>query len=861
MLQAKLHAPTINKNIVNREKLLAKLGHAKEGKLTLVMAPAGYGKTTAVLDWLGKCGLPFAWLSLSERDNHFKTFWEYICAALDGIADGISKEAEYVFSSREMMDANVHLNILIDRLSERSSDFLLVLDDLHLIKDPSILAGLSYLIDFLPEKMHLIFISRTEPELDLSRHRVKWQIQRLQTEDLRFSEDEILRFYQSKGLTFENDELKAVENYTDGWIAALVAAALSMEDGGGHGAIEALSRSGRDMGRYLRNEVFAAWAPQKQSFAMKTSILDTLSEDLCNAVTGDCNGGRLLREIYETSGFVLDMDGQQQSFRYHHLFGSFLREMLQEVAPDEIPELHMRAGFWFQKQGSLPEAIEHFLCGGFYHEAFELIEHQIDHLIDKNDFSRLLAWIERLPAAYRDNSFKIAVIYAAYYTETGRYDLARQWIDRMKALMDNYPYASGPEWSNYSRTVSTMIEVNLFVREGNIEFVSLLFSAAATDGGKYYRMPEYYDSNSSDIYFYRCPMHRVTDLFKESPDTYNRTIESYRAMISKNPGYAPLAAGEHLYETNRLEEALPYLLKAYEEAREANCPGAFVPAMVNIARIKRADGDTTGAFAVLEECEKQLRDAGKPHWNYLLRAFRCRLYLDAGYTDQAQEWLSFSKLDIFTELGRVREFELIVYARALILSNRTQDAELLLQRLLTFSGDNRRLHSRVEVLNLLALLAYRNHHARVALKHMDESLDIGMKEGYVRSYLDELSPMAQILRAYIQSRRNPSDADHTKEKKSFAGNLLKQIRASAPQTARASGEAAAGMAMRLLEQLTEQEKKVLELMAGAATNQEICDKLGISLATVKRHTGNIYGKLGLKNRAQCVKLVRELGLP
>lgn len=858
MLKAKFHAPTINKNIISREKLLKKLQHAKEGKLTLVTAPAGYGKTTAVLDWLGKCGLPFAWLSLSERDNHSKTFWEYICATLDGIADGISKETEYVFSSREMMDANVHLNILIDRLSECSSDFLLVLDDLHLIKDPSILAGLSYMIDFLPEKMHLIFISRTEPEIDLSRHRIKWQVQRLQTEDLRFSEDEILRFFQAKGISLDNDELKAVENYTDGWIAALVAAALSMMDGG-HNAIEALPRSGRDLDRYFRDEVFAAWDHLKQSFAMKTSVLDTLSEDLCNAVTGHCNGRRLLREIYETSGFLLEMDGQQQSFRYHHLFKSFLRELLQEKAPEEIPSLHKKAGLYFREQGLLPEAIEHFLQGSYYHEAFKLIEHQIDYLIDKNDFSRLLAWIERLPAEYRDNSFKIAVIYATYYGETGRYELSRRWIDRMRAFENDYPYASGPEWSNYSRTVCKLTEANLLAREGKIEFVQLLLSAAETDGGKYYKMPEYYDCNISDIYFYRCPMNQITNLYKEAPDKFNRAIEGYRELISKNPGYAHLVAGEYLYECNRLEEALPYLLKAQDEAREANCPGALVPAMVDITRIKRAVGDIDGAIAVLGECEKQLRDVGKPHWNYLLRAFRCRLYLDAGYTDQAQEWLSSSKLDIFTEVNRIGEYELMVYARVLILLNRAQDAELLLQRLLTFSGDNRRLHSRVEIFNLLALLAFRNNHARLALKYLDESLDIGMTEGYVRSYLDELAPMAQILRAYIKSRRNTSGTHNMKEKKSFASNLLKQIRSNMLQTAEVRDEAA-GAVEKILGQLSEQERKVLELMVNAATNQEICDKLGISLWTVKTHTGKIYSKLGLKNRAQCIKLIRDLEL-
>ncbi len=162
MLKAKLQAPAVNKNIVSREKLLIKLQRAQECKLTLVTAPAGYGKTTAVLDWLNKCGLPYAWLSLDARDNDPVTFWRYVCASLEDIAGGIAKDTEYVFGSQEMTKANIHINILVDRLSEIPSDFLFVLDDLHLIDNPVILAGLSYLIDYLPEKMHLIFVSRMQ---------------------------------------------------------------------------------------------------------------------------------------------------------------------------------------------------------------------------------------------------------------------------------------------------------------------------------------------------------------------------------------------------------------------------------------------------------------------------------------------------------------------------------------------------------------------------------------------------------------------------------------------------------------------------------------------------------------------------
>lgn len=861
MLKAKLHAPAVNTGVIPRERLGEKLRHAGECKLTLVTAPAGYGKTTAVLEWLGKCGLPYAWLSLDSLDNDPATFWRYVCASLDDIAGGIGKDAEYVFSSQELMNANIHISLLIDRLSEVPSDFLLVLDDLHLISDAAILAGLSYLIGYLPEKMHLIFISRTEPAVDLAKHRVKWQIRRLEEEDLRFREEEISRFYAARGYRLPEDDVQKVARYTEGLAAAMVAVAMSMEGGGASNSVIAgLTRSSRDIGQYLRDEVIGAWGPDRRAFAMKTGILDTLSAALSDAVTQDGNGARMLRDISLGSGFLVALDEEKQEYRYHPLFRKLLRELLEDTVPQEIPLLYARAGLWFKEQGLIPQAIEHFLDGGLYQNAFELMEHQVDELIDKKDFGRLLAWIERLPDEYRDSSFKIAVIYAVYWAEMGQYDVSRQWIGRMKALKESYQYALSPEWNGYSNTVCTMVEANLLIREGNADFVSHLLAAAATDGGRYYKMPAYSDFNTADVYFYRCPIRALTVLFKEAPDQYSRMTESYRGMISKNPGYAPLGIGEYLYESNRLGEALTYLLKAQDEALQANCPGALVPAMVDIARMKRAGGDIAGALAILDECEKQLSGSGKPHWNYLLHAFRCRLYIDTGHMDKVREWVSCSRLNLFAELNRIKEFELIVHARVLMALNRTQDAELLLQRLLTFTGENGRTHSRVEVLNLLALLAFRNHHALSAFRYMDESLDIGRKEGYIRSYLDELSPMAQMLRAYIQSRRKPSGEQGLKERKAFASCLLRQMRTSLLLALEGNDGVAAGMAEKVLEPLTPQEKKVLELIVSAAANQEISEKLGISLRTVKAHTGNIYSKLGLKTRAQCIKLVRELGL-
>ncbi len=859
LIGTKYSTPEMNPYLVSRRRLHRKLDHALKCRFTLVTAPAGYGKTTAVLDWLSTCGLPSAWLSLDPGDNDPATFWRYVCAALDGVFIGVSKDTEYVFSSYELLKANIHLNILIDQLSKVGSDFLLVLDDVHMISEPSIWAGLNYLIDYLPANMHLIFISRTEPGIELPKQRLKWQVRRLSEEDLRFDEEEITRFYQARGYTLDNEDLNKVMTYSEGWAAALVAVSMSMEESDGkNDAIAALARSSRDIEEYLKEELIRTWTLEKLSFAMKTSILDTLSEAICDAVTGAGNAGRMLREIRAGSGFLTALDDQGQEYRYHYLFRNLLYKLLFESAPNELPGLHKKAAFWCREHGFLYDAVEHLLSGGLFPEAFEVIEHDIDHLIHRNDFGTLLSWVERMPAEYRDKGFKIAVIYAMYYAEIGRFDLARQWVARMKVQKDSDPYAAEPETSEFIRAAGTLVEANLLIREGNAEYLPLLFGAAETNANGAYRMPEYNDFNTADIYFYRCPINLLIGLIKEAPDKYEKMVENYRGMISKNPGYAPLCTGEYFYESNRLDEALPYLLKAIEEAGEAGCPGTLVPAMADIARIKRAQGDMEGAFRVIGECEERLRQYNKAHWVYLIQAFRCRLCLDIGDMEKAREWQTSGKLSLFAEINKIREFELIVYARALMSLNRTDDASLLLQRLLAFTGGSRRLHSRVEVLNLLSLLAFQKNSTRLAFKYLDESLDIGMREGFVRSYLDELFPMARMLRSYTKS--GGKRTGDSKERRAYAGSLLKQMPESLLKTLEARDVVAEGVTGRIFEQLTAQERKVLELMANAATNREIGEQLGISLRTVKAHTGNIYGKLGLKNRAQCVKLIRELGL-
>ncbi|MEN6327286.1 MAG: hypothetical protein ABFD18_13930, partial [Syntrophomonas sp.] len=569
--KTKMHMPDNRTGKITRKRLNDQLDEGfSSSRLMYICAPAGYGKTTAVVDWLEKCEFPAAWLSLDYDDNFPKVFWNYLCIALECIIPDIKKDTGYVLSSQELLSANVHINILIDRLSEVQTDFAVVVDDIHLITDQAILKGLAYLIDYMPPQMHLILISRTEPDLDLAKYRIKWQMQRIDEKDLRFQKEEILRFYHTRGFALESDEIEMLENYTEGWIASLIAIALTLESRNKiHIASDCLLASRHDIEQYLKDEVISAWADEKRIFAMKTSILDTLSEDVCNAVTDSQYGSQMLAEIYADNGFLTRLDEEGGIYKFHYLFKDFLHKLLLETGSTVVSELHGRAGVWYREQGIIEKAIEHFLNGGSYEAALELIEYQDVHLM--YDSGTLLSWIERLPEPLRDNSFKVALIYSRYYIASDRLDMARIWRDRMKTLAVLPTNSSDPEVAAFCRNVSILNEINLLLREGNLDFVTHFIAAMESYDPKYYKMPEFLDFNTSDIYCYRCPISILTWLFAQDASQYETSVNQYRTMLTKNPGYKPLVAGEYLYETNRLDEALPFLLEAMEEAQQAGC--------------------------------------------------------------------------------------------------------------------------------------------------------------------------------------------------------------------------------------------------------------------------------------------------
>ena len=337
LLKTKYTIPGTGRQLLPRRKLTHRLGEALGKKLLVITAPAGYGKTTAVLKWLETVSIPHAWLSIDDGDNDALTFWRYFATALDGISNGISRATEYIFASQELFMAKLHINIMIDILANTGSDFLLVLDDLHSINNPTVYDGLSFFISYMPANMHLVLISRAEPQLKLSRFSMKEDLVRIRANNLRFGTEEILQYFKARGLFLQKDELEIIEGYTEGWAAALVAVALSLKsDKSIQHTIRSFGDCNLNINHYLSEDVFNMWPPQQQDFMEKTAVLDRLCGSLCEAVTG-YDESLLLKELYDQNTFLTALDDDGIWFGYHHLFADYLKERLEKKAPPPFP--------------------------------------------------------------------------------------------------------------------------------------------------------------------------------------------------------------------------------------------------------------------------------------------------------------------------------------------------------------------------------------------------------------------------------------------------------------------------------------------------------------------------------------------
>jgi LuxR family transcriptional regulator, maltose regulon positive regulatory protein len=898
LLTTKLYIPQAHPNLVPRPRLSERLEEGMRRKLTLISAPAGFGKTTLLSEWrMMHSGdeYPVSWISLDEGDSDLARFLSYFVAALQTISEGIGEAALASLRSPQPPPIESVLTALINEVAAIPNDFALVLDDYHLIEAEPIHSAIAFLLEHLPPRMHLVIASRTEPPLPLSRLRARNQLTELRATDLRFTTGETAAFLEGlMGLELSAEDIEALERRTEGWIVGLQLAALSMqsrEDTSGF--IEAFTGTNRYVLDYLADEVLQMQPEQVQTFLLQTSILDRLTGPLCDAVIGQSNGQAMLEGLEHANLFLVPLDQERRWYRYHHLFSDFLRSRLRRIQPKRVPELHRRAAGWYEEHGAITEAVGHALAAEDFERAARLVEQTRAAMITRDELNTLLGWLKALPDELVRSRPPLCLAYAWVLVLTGQVDAVEARLRDAEFALDagsaepeerdrvlGETAAARAEVARMRGDMPRAIELSHQALEILPEDTLLLRSVVALNLGSAYWISgdttaasqasseaTVLSQAAGNIYVTLVAL-RGLALVKAAQGRLREAAELYRRALRLGPergyellpvmGYVYVGLGELLREWNDLEAASHFLTEGIELCKQGGLVVPLPDGYISLSRVKQAREDTAGAFATVQEAEQLMRRHNISLLVAKLAAHRARLSLAQGDVEAIARWAGESDLGVDDELSFQREFEHTTLARVLIAQDKTGEAQQLLERLLAAAGADERVGSLIEILALRALALQAASDMGGAVNALARALSLAEPEGYVRVFADEGAPMAALLPKVLEAQKEGGLAPTSPNiSRKYVGKLLAAIKA---RTASPTGMSLSATAGSLVEALSERELEVLRLVALGASNREIARKLFISLSTVKTHINNIYRKLEVRTRTQAVARARELKL-
>ncbi len=887
LLTTKLHMPRPRTKIVYRPQLDERLQEGLSGSLTLISAPAGFGKTTLLAHWLAQSDTPVAWLSLEPEDNALVRFLTYLIAALQTLDQEIGETSLALLQSSSSATVESILALLINDLANVPS-FALVLDDYHVIEDAAIHRALNFLLEHLPLQIRLIIAARADPPLPLARLRARGQLTELRAADLRFATNEVETFlHVVMQLDLSPNEVAVLQDRTEGWIAGLQLAALSLRGRTDVSAfLTAFTGSHRFVLDYLSEEVFFRQTVTVQSFLLHTCILDRLNGSLANTVTAMANGQVMLEALEHANLFVVSLDDERGWYRYHHLFSEVLRGRLQQTQPDLIPELHHRASLWYEQHGFLDEAIEHALACVDYPAVTRLIE-QVARPVVQN--STLLRWMEALPKAWLDTHPHLAVLYAWVVVANG----ARSWSDIepwilgiRESLPAHHPMAaelageitamrtmaaefaeehmrtielSGQTLAllpadHWARGLMLLYRGAAFLRLQEVEeAIAILQQAIALNEAEdSQRLVLIAKSFLADAYVLRGQLHEAMRLYREVLQHETQHGPPLRGFLLAHGGL-----GNLFREWNDFSAGLVHLQAGLQLDQYVG--GSSLPMVwavhLPLARVYLAQGKIEEAFALLSHIDEIARTASSSQSSTLVSAWRARFHLTLGEIDAAARWAKDGGLRIEAlpnDLADLtfHEMTFITLARLTIRQGRAKAALPLLEYLFSNAEKTHRTLSALELL-LLQSLAYEAIGQREqALTFLKQAIERAEPERYVRVFVDEGTPLVTLL----------LNMSETSPKQQAYIQLLLAASTKHETTLSDDKEEHPHSYQSLVDPLSERELEVLNLMAVGASNEEIAERLVIAVSTVKRHASNIFGKLTVSSRTQAVARAREIGL-
>src|SRR6266567_1639047 len=905
ILATKLYLPRLRPNVVSRPRLLGRRNEGLHRKLTLIAAPAGFGKTTLVSEWVALIERPkarrarTAWLSLDEGENDPARFVAYLVAALQTIAPTIGEGVLGVLQSPQPPPTESILTALLNEITTLPDHFVLVLDDYHVIDAKPVDMALAFLVEHLPPQMHLVIATREDPHLPLARLRARGHLTELRAADLRFTASEAAAFLnQVMGLSLSAEDIAALEDRTEGWIAGLQLAALSMQ---GHqdvpGFIRAFAGDHRYIVDYLVEEVLQRQPAPVRSFLLQTAILDRLSGPLCDAVTGQEEGNARLEALERGNFFVVALDDKRHWYRYHHLFAEVLSAHLMAEQPDQVSTLHQRASEWYEHHGSAADAIRHALAAQDFARTADLVELAVPAMRRSRQEATVLGWLKALPDELVHCRPVLSVDYAGALLASGQLEGvearlrdAERWLDTTAdktelalapaaemVVVDEAEFRRLPgsiavyragqaqargEVANtmkYARQALDLVPEDDHLRRGSA--AGLLGLAYWTSGDLEAAHRSYTDcmvrvqmaghiSDAIGCSIALADIRMAQGRLREAMSTYERGLQlatEQGAHVLRGAADMHVGMSELYRERNDLHAATQHLLRSKELGELAGLPQNRYRWRVAMARIREAQGDLDGALDLLYEAERLYMSDFFPNVRPV-SAYVTRVWVTQGRVGDALDWARERGLSVSNDLSYLREFEHLTLARVLIArntSNRARrsshEAMELLERLLQAAEEGERTGSVIEILVLQALAHQTQGNIPAALVPLERALTLAEPEGYVRMFVDEGPPMALLLEAAAKHGIAPNYVRH----------LL---------TAFGSAEDRTPVKQGLIEPLSERELEVLRLLATGLNGPEIARELVVSLNTMRTHTKNIYSKLGVNDRRAAVRRAKELDL-
>ncbi|MBV6449381.1 MAG: HTH-type transcriptional regulator MalT [Anaerolineales bacterium] len=902
LLTTKLFIPRPRKNLVSRPRLVERLNAGLDKKLTLIAAPAGFGKTTLLSEWIPQSPRCVTWLSLDASDNDPVKFLAYFVKSLQRLRADLGEGAFSLLQSPQALPITSILTTLINDIAAFSDAFCIVLDDYHVIESQAIHDGLIFLTEHQPDNMHLLITTRMDPPLALARLRARDQLSELRANDLRFTVDESTAFLnRAMGLNLSSEQVTALEARTEGWIAGLQIAALSMQGQEDiSGFVAAFSGSHRHILGYLANEVIDKQPERILNFLLKTSILERLCGPLCDAVTGDTGGQAILEEMEHANLFIARLDDEGKWYRYHHLFAEVLQGRLRHAQRALIPELHRRASTWYEEHGNLTESVNHALAAQDFDLAAHLIEQISGAMWQRGEVRMLQIWLAALPLEIRRIHPKLCLAQAWGALAVGQLKLVessvmeaaeiigniseedsrvlRAEVDAIKSMLAAFRQDSAqaidlahqslehlPEEDHFLRGLVTYSLGRAFLSQGDLPAASQNLREAAT-----------FSLKAGDLSTASFALNalgvelQIQGRLREAAECYQEVIQAIHNEGRPTPVTSSSGAfvwlGMILYEWDQLDEATEAANRGIALSRPfSTSAGIFIGYLV-LTNVLKARNDFVGAIDSLRNAEIAVRsDALLKDALRMIEAVRAQLSLAQGVIADAAQWAEAYEHDLhfpasgdWTEVRQFRpifDYECLTLVRVRIAQGQREAALQLLARLQEIVEAGARKSHRIELLILRALLLQMQSNKAESISNLEEALTQAEPEGFIRSFVDEGEPMRLLLLEYqkiIKKKLGESVDGESLRLLTYTDQLL----AAFPQLASTPGI----IGEKLIEPLSERELHILHLIAAGRSNQEIAEMLVIALSTVKSHINNLYGKLGTNRRTEAIAIARDLGL-